>query len=680
MILEYIEINNFRSYYKKQRIDFATDPAKNFTIIQGNNGTGKTTLLNAFTWCLYDDELHEDKNGKNMPLCNNLTASELEIGESVEVSVELGFFLVNKYGERDNWTIRRIKTFIKKHDPSSPKSYTLFPEVFGDYLETIYTPHDKSPKIHDSNSNEQDLLDMDIDRRIPRALHNYFFFNGETLQGYFDASNEDSIDKSVHNLSQLNLLENMSDHINSVESKYNDEIKEINKNPNFDSILRDIKKDKDKIEELEESLEYEKKQEKIAEKSILDLEKQRMNSNIKNVSELQEKVNNYKSRIKRKKENIDNQIANFDNQILKMYPKVMLFDVLIESLEHYETGREKGIVPSTHQKNLLRDLLKMEKCICGSELTEGSEFRNNIYALFEKTSELTNMEDVIIEENVNLKNYLSDIRTFKDSIAPLKKSIRENKISLLEDKAILRKTEEELNNCNIQKIKQINESLKHSKEDKDKSEALINSINRDINRYTEKLKSSETQRERFQNDDENIRILEKKVSFCKKASDQAKIILKTLQKQLSEQIETHTKEQFKNISWKDDEFVDVKIDDEYNVLIKNKSGDEEKPGDLSAGEQLVLALSFMMAIHSISGYDLPMIIDTPLGKLDKDMRLNVAEELPKFTKNKQVTLVVTSTEYESYFRDALKNHVGNEYRIKFESTENGKKSSVVSYE
>lgn len=679
MILEYIEINNFRSYYKKQRIDFATDKTKNFTIIQGNNGTGKTTLLNAFTWCLYDDELHDEKNGKNMSLCNNLTASELDMGDSVEVSVELGFYLENKYGERDNWTIRRIKTFNKKPDHESPKLYSLFPEVFGDYLETIYTPYDKSPKIHDSESNDLELLEMDIDRRIPKAMHNYFFFNGETLQGYFDPSNKDSIDKSVHNLSQLNLLENISKHIGSVESKYNDEIRKINKNPNFDSILKDIDNYKDNLEELQTSLDYAKEQKKIAEQTIFNLEKKRINSDDEYISNLQKKVNDYKSRIKRKKDIITKEFANFDNQVLNMYPKVMLFDVFINALKHYEAAKEMGI-PSVYQKDLLRELLKTEKCLCGCELPEGSEGRYKIIKLFEKTSDLTDMDDVIIEENVNLKNYLRDIKTFKNSIIPLRISIRENQATVLEYNDILRKTNEELNNCDIHIIKQINESIQDSEEDKKKYEDDISRIERDIHRYEEKLNNSESQRNKFQNDDEKIKILNNKVAFCKNASKQSDIILKTLQKRLSKQIETHTKEQFKNISWKDDEFVDVKIDDEYNVLIKNKSGDEEKPGDLSAGEQLVLALSLMMAIHSISGYDLPMIIDTPLGKLDKDMRLNVAEELPKFTKNKQVALVVTSTEYESYFREALKDHVGNEYRIKFESTENGKRSSVVPYE
>lgn len=680
MILDYIEVKNFRSYYNVQRIEFATDPIKNFTIIQGNNGTGKTTLLNAFTWCLYDDELHDDTNGKNMSLCNNLTASELNIGDSVDVSVELGFHMENKYGEKDTWIIRRIKTFNKKQDSNSPKSYTLMKDVFGDYLEIISTPYGESSKIYDSENHDLELLEMDIDRRIPKAMQNYFFFNGETLQGYFDASNKASIDNSVHNLSQLNLLENMSNHLNTVKNKYNDEIKRINKNPDLDLIINDITNYSNKITNLKENLDYAKEQKRISEDNINTLEKKLRYSDNKNVSELQNKIQQYKNRAKNTEEILQNQRISFDNQVLKMYPKVMLFDVLINALNHYEEGREKGKYPSQYQKSLLNDLLDMKTCLCGSNLSEGSEYRDKIQDLYNNTSDLTDMEDVVIEEAVNLKNYLSDIKTFKNSIIPLKSSIRENNNTLIEYKDLLKKTQEELDNCDIKAIKNINESLKDSEEDKKKFENEIMRFESDIRRYKEKLNKRETERAKFKNDNYNIRKLEKKVSFCKEASEKANNILKILQKELSHQIENHTKKQFKEISWKDDEFVDVKIDDEYNVLITNKSGDEEKPGDLSAGEQLVLALSFMMAIHSISGYDLPMIVDTPLGKLDKDMRLNVAEQLPKFTKNKQVTLVVTSTEYESYFRDALKNHVGKEYKIRFDSTDIGKKSTVGSYD
>ena len=99
-------------------------------------------------------------------------------------------------------------------------------------------------------------------------------------------------------------------------------------------------------------------------------------------------------------------------------------------------------------------------------------------------------------------------------------------------------------------------------------------------------------------------------------------------------IQELTKEKFIKISWKDDEFVDIRIDDDYGVYVKNRIGEEERPGDLSDGEKLCLGLCFMSALHNISGFDLPIVMDTPLGELDVDMRHNMAEFLPQFVHGK----------------------------------------------
>ena len=45
MKIDSVKIENFRQY-RDVKIDFSKDPNKNFTIIQGNNGTGKTRLDN----------------------------------------------------------------------------------------------------------------------------------------------------------------------------------------------------------------------------------------------------------------------------------------------------------------------------------------------------------------------------------------------------------------------------------------------------------------------------------------------------------------------------------------------------------------------------------------------------------------------------------------------------------
>ena len=58
--------------------------------------------------------------------------------------------------------------------------------------------------------------------------------------------------------------------------------------------------------------------------------------------------------------------------------------------------------------------------------------------------------------------------------------------------------------------------------------------------------------------------------------------------------------------------------------------------------------------------------------------MNISEFLPKYTKNKQVTLLVTKTEYDDEFRESIHEFVGKEYKLRF-STDNGGITQVVQW-
>lgn len=88
-------------------------------------------------------------------------------------------------------------------------------------------------------------------------------------------------------------------------------------------------------------------------------------------------------------------------------------------------------------------------------------------------------------------------------------------------------------------------------------------------------------------------------------------------------------------------------------------------GSLSAGERQILALSFMAALYSVSGFDAPIIIDTPLGRISGEPRKNIAEALPGYLSKTQVTLLMTDTEYTDEVRKELLKRIGKEYRLVF---------------
>ena len=59
-ILE-IETENYRQYGGINTIGI-TEDQKGFSVIIGENGAGKSNILNAINWCFYKKEPHQKKN------------------------------------------------------------------------------------------------------------------------------------------------------------------------------------------------------------------------------------------------------------------------------------------------------------------------------------------------------------------------------------------------------------------------------------------------------------------------------------------------------------------------------------------------------------------------------------------------------------------------------------------
>ena len=57
MLIEKLKLHNYRQYVDEE-IEFSHRlKGKRITIIQGPNGSGKTNIINAITWCLYNKEM-----------------------------------------------------------------------------------------------------------------------------------------------------------------------------------------------------------------------------------------------------------------------------------------------------------------------------------------------------------------------------------------------------------------------------------------------------------------------------------------------------------------------------------------------------------------------------------------------------------------------------------------------
>ena len=113
---------------------------------------------------------------------------------------------------------------------------------------------------------------------------------------------------------------------------------------------------------------------------------------------------------------------------------------------------------------------------------------------------------------------------------------------------------------------------------------------------------------------------------------------------------------------------------DFSVTLHDKQGRPLPKSQLAAGEKQIYAVSMLWALGKISGRPLPIIIDTPLARLDSDHRnLLVMEYFP--AASHQVIILSTDTEIDQTYFSKLKPAVTQTYRLEYDPVEYSTKIS-----
>lgn len=116
---------------------------------------------------------------------------------------------------------------------------------------------------------------------------------------------------------------------------------------------------------------------------------------------------------------------------------------------------------------------------------------------------------------------------------------------------------------------------------------------------------------------------------------------------------------------------DLKIDPEtYQVQLRGQDDIELQANQLSAGERQLLAVALLWGLARAGGQPLPVIIDTPLGRLDGAHRGRLVERyFPQASH--QVILLSTDQEIDEAAWAALQPRTGHAYQLAFDEAAGG---------
>ncbi|MDP0927912.1 DNA sulfur modification protein DndD [Paracoccus onubensis] len=108
----------------------------------------------------------------------------------------------------------------------------------------------------------------------------------------------------------------------------------------------------------------------------------------------------------------------------------------------------------------------------------------------------------------------------------------------------------------------------------------------------------------------------------------------------------------------------IAIDENCDVQLLNTDDMDLRGYDLSAGEKQIFTQALISAVSSVSGRGFPMVVDTPLGRLDIEHRKGVLNHLVQ--REHQVILLSTNTEVVGEYLREIEPHVQKKYLVHFE--------------
>ena len=139
-------------------------------------------------------------------------------------------------------------------------------------------------------------------------------------------------------------------------------------------------------------------------------------------------------------------------------------------------------------------------------------------------------------------------------------------------------------------------------------------------------------------------------------------------------IENLILDSFRQLLRKKDLLTAIKIDPEtYNMSLIGRNGEDVPPNRLSAGERQLLAVSTLWGLAQASGRAMPIVIDTPMARLDSEHRTHLVNNYFPNASH-QVVILSTDEEIDDKYYPKIKKRVSHSYELAYCDE---KQSSVI---
>ena len=592
MIIRKIKLRNIKSYYGEHVLELPRPThGRNLHLLGAHNGNGKTTLFESVDACLFAT--------RDNPI---LTASHLSRGiPAQDMEVEIEF-------EHDGqlYLLNRIWVINPRESETSSRS-----TILNSFLENRET------RESFRSEDDEETITAFVNYLVPRQISHFFLFDGEQIQEYTDASAEsvrDAIERllGLHHYIQLlqdirqeiepslrrarNALNIREDHTEKLNARDSTETDLKANSRRISQIKKSINETRSALEELERSI---SRIEPVFDEDFkikrreLEGRRSRLLTDIESVDgELKKLISNdlvislFWQEIQRAySESSNGQLPNNSQELFELEGLIRFLwghrnEVVSALSEESPESLQSLLTPVT--ENQIEASLYDEGVQLLAQVIEGSS--GKLWTILDRVADLNaelNRTDHELSALPSPDSIDVDMRSFQQEFADNQRILVRHESSLGELLAEEKRLQQELDKINddLRRLGERNAEFRRI----DAQWTIGVNVQKVLERFIDDYRSS------------RIRELED-----------------TLNRKFHEL--TNSPETVDRIEIDRNTF-------DINTILRSEANLAASEG--SAGQKEVLAFSLIASVVELSNAQLPMIIDTPLARLDTVHRDNI---------------------------------------------------------
>jgi DNA sulfur modification protein DndD len=635
---ESVSLRNFGPYRQIDELSLETQPSAPIVLIHGENTLGKTSLFRALRWCLY--------------------GSPEAAKTPVQSARNLEHYL-NRPAHRDGETDMEVSM---RFTANGHKYHLVRTANFGGG-----PPRVSADLRVDSTVIQEASIDLEIGRLLHPQISEFFLFDGELLKDFYDRLNRDRerdlVRESIDNVLGIPALQLAQQDVSLLtDDVLQRQTKAMDNQQEASNARRQLHELKSKQESLDKDRE---EIEKALNKAKGDLESVR--DEIGGLEELKADA--------REMEGLEAQIAggkSEEAQLREEMRQVLTSGWLapaagklhaalrrVAAKNDAAQARTKAIEAANERVQVLRKQIEGGTCpTCNQELPPPDE--STRAALAEAEAVLEELKgqageglDLRLERKIRELVDTTTVGRYQEKQERLNKLAatqfaRNRRLNALKDR---------LKDHNAARIRQLGD-------DQDRLEEAIERYELSFHGFRRRQEEINKQQDKF------ARILRRLGGAQPELAAEAyffeyvrALLARTIeryQERTRQEVEKTASEMFIKLVHDPQAYQGLRISREYRVELVGRWGEDMRTSE--GGKQLV-ALSLIGALKRAAVRGGPVVLDSPLARLDLKHRANVLQTWVPELGNQAILLVQSGELTEEQARDIMSGRIGHEYRI-----------------